>query len=213
MAAPSPTPDQLARADAAARVRALDVRRSFLVQAPAGSGKTGLLIQRVLALLAEVERPEQILAMTFTRKAAAEMRERVLAALQEARAETPVAPDDAHGALTRALALRALAQDARRDWQLLAHPARLKMLTIDAVSAGFARQAPLTTGLGCDAGVRRRRHRALSRGGRRRAGRRGGRRSGVADLPRAPRQRRDDGRRPARADAGQARSVAARAAR
>jgi ATP-dependent exoDNAse (exonuclease V) beta subunit len=147
MAAPA-NHDALARADAAARVRALDVRRSFLVQAPAGSGKTGLLIQRVLALLAEVERPEQILAMTFTRKAAAEMRERVLAALQEARAQTPVAPDDAHGAQTRALALRALAQDARRDWQLLAHPARLKMLTIDAVSAGFARQAPLTTGLG-----------------------------------------------------------------
>jgi ATP-dependent exoDNAse (exonuclease V) beta subunit len=144
----TPHPDDLARADAAARVHALDVRRSFLVQAPAGSGKTGLLIQRVLALLAQVERPEQILAMTFTRKAAAEMRERVLLALQEAHAAAPLAPDDAHGATTRKLALCALAQDARHDWQLLAHPARLKMLTIDAVSAGFARQAPLATGLG-----------------------------------------------------------------
>ena len=62
------TTDAASAADAAARERALDVTRSFLVQAPAGSGKTELLIQRFLALLAHVDRPERIVAMTWYRR-------------------------------------------------------------------------------------------------------------------------------------------------
>src|SRR5450432_4838750 len=71
--------------DKAARVRAIEANGSVLVQAPAGSGKTTLLAQRYLRLLAAVDSPERILALTFTRRAAQEMRERVLAALTSAR--------------------------------------------------------------------------------------------------------------------------------
>ena len=137
--------------DDAARQRALDVDGSFLVQAPAGSGKTELLIQRYLALLATVDDPSQIVALTFTRKAAGEMRERVLGALIDADRNAPHADRD-HARLTRTLALGALQQDARHGWRLVEHPSRLRMLTFDALAASLARRAPLAARLGPHAG-------------------------------------------------------------
>src|SRR5260370_8069128 len=95
--------DALILQDAAHRQAARDMTRSFLVQAPAGSGKTELLIQRFLTLLAHVDRPERIVAMTFTRKAAGEMRERVIEALRDAAAGHPVDPP--HAPPPRQLAL------------------------------------------------------------------------------------------------------------
>ena len=76
--------------DQAQRREALDHSRSFIVQAPAGSGKTELLIQRFLTLLGRADQPESIVAITFTRKAAAEMRHRVIGALESASGPEPV---------------------------------------------------------------------------------------------------------------------------
>src|SRR5687768_11995855 len=132
--------------DAPQREAALDPRRSFIVQAPAGSGKTGLLIQRFLRLLAVVERPEEILAITFTRKAAAEMRRRVLEALQRAADATP--PEKENERKTWELARAALERDRARDWQLARNAARLRILTIDALCTSLARQMPVLSRLG-----------------------------------------------------------------
>ncbi|MDQ2964123.1 MAG: UvrD-helicase domain-containing protein [Pseudomonadota bacterium] len=137
--------DTRAAGDNDARALALEVTRSFIVQAPAGSGKTELLLQRYLALLARVEQPEAIVAMTFTRKAAGEIRQRILAALRDATATSPAEP---HRALTRRLATAALERDAALGWNLLAHPARLQVHTIDALCVALMRQAPLTVKLG-----------------------------------------------------------------
>ncbi|MBF0414527.1 MAG: UvrD-helicase domain-containing protein [Magnetococcales bacterium] len=131
--------------DAAARATALDVFRSFIVQAPAGSGKTGLLTQRILALLSLVDNPEEVVAITFTKKAAAEMKDRVLQAL--AHAEDPH-PKDAFAENNAQLARKVLQRDRQRNWRLRDNPNRLRILTIDALCHAIVRQLPLLTELG-----------------------------------------------------------------
>lgn len=136
-------------ADAAYRSEALDLRRSFIVQAPAGSGKTSLLTQRYLTLLAHVNHPEEIIAITFTRKAAAEMRNRIIEALNTVRLAANKAPPDAeHERHTWELAKAALVRDGQCGWNLLTHPARLHVHTIDALCNALTRQMPVLSNLG-----------------------------------------------------------------
>jgi len=133
-------------ADAGARQQALDPGRSFIVQAPAGSGKTELLIQRCLKLLSRVAAPEEIIAITFTRKAAAEMRGRIISALNRGRIDDP--PEAAHERLTWEMARDVLAADTHLGWHLVENPSRLRIQTIDALCAALARQMPLVSALG-----------------------------------------------------------------
>ncbi|MFL6414631.1 MAG: UvrD-helicase domain-containing protein [Bryobacteraceae bacterium] len=134
---------ELPPVDFAEREQAIATGRSFIVKAPAGSGKTGLLVQRILALLARVERPESVVAMTFTIKAGAEMRERVIRAL-EAAAEGKSATG-AYAIKTHELALEVLSNDQSRGWNLLRDPSRLQIVTIDALCAMLVRQMPIVS--------------------------------------------------------------------
>ena len=128
-------PGDAVLADAKARDIAADPRHSVILQAPAGSGKTSLLVRRYLKLLGHVERPEQILAITFTRKAAGEMLKRVTTALADRADE----------------AIEAIERDARLGWHLLEQPERMKIETIDAFALGLARRMPVGTRFGFDA--------------------------------------------------------------
>lgn len=132
-------------ADARERAAALDPTRSFCVTAPAGSGKTELLSQRVLGLLAHARQPEEILAITFTRKAAAEMRERIYQALLLAREPEPAQP---HRLQTWRLARAALARDEEQGWRLLDNPQRLNVQTIDGLCGSLAAQLPVLSQFG-----------------------------------------------------------------
>ena len=131
--------------DRQARATAIDPERSCIVQAPAGSGKTELLIQRFLRLISVVEAPEEVVAITFTRKAAGEMRERIEGALRAA--QTGDVPQEAHREKGYRLACAALDRDREMGWGLMEHPNRLRISTIDSINAGFARRAPLTAGI------------------------------------------------------------------
>ena len=127
--------------DASARRFAVDPSQSVIVQAPAGSGKTTLLVERYLGLLGVVDAPEEILAITFTRKAAAEMRQRVLRYLQPD-FHSDAAHEQAPLAKARAVA------DKVAQWQLLENPQRLMIRTIDSFNHFLARSMPIASALG-----------------------------------------------------------------
>lgn len=127
--------------DAHQRQQAIDPRFSFIVQAPAGSGKTEILTQRYLRLLSRVNAPEEIVALTFTRKAANEMRERILLALQQASIQ--VDAHSPHQQQTLTFASEALQRNEAAQWQLLQQPTRLRIMTIDALCQSLCQAIPL----------------------------------------------------------------------
>src|SRR6204780_2685960 len=112
--------------DLRARAEASDPTRSIVLQAPAGSGKTTVLTQRFLRLLATVDEPEEILAVTFPRKAAAAMRARIVQALSD----DPL------------LSAKAM------SWDLANNPGRLRIQTIDSFNFWVASQLPVTAKAG-----------------------------------------------------------------
>jgi ATP-dependent helicase/nuclease subunit A len=123
---PRPAPGPFA-ADEAARTYAVDPRHNVVLEASAGTGKTTVLVSRYVNLLSVGVDPANILAITFTRKAAAEMRERIIATLRRAATES---------------------DDGRKRWLALRdRVGDIAISTIDAFCYALLREFPLEAGL------------------------------------------------------------------
>jgi ATP-dependent helicase/nuclease subunit A len=110
-------------ADEAARRFAVDPRNNVVLEASAGTGKTSVLVARYVNLLKAGVEPANILAMTFTRKAAAEMRERILAELRDAASRSEI--------------------DRARWLELRDRLGEIAISTIDAFCLSLLREFPL----------------------------------------------------------------------
>jgi ATP-dependent helicase/nuclease subunit A len=131
--------------DALDRHRALDPQTSFIVSAPAGSGKTELLIQRFLRLLTTVRQPEAVLALTFTNKAASEMQQRIIKALASSEQDPHTNPSKQ---LTNTLASAVKQHAHQLGWNLQQNPQRLNIKTIDGFCMYLVKRMPVTSGIG-----------------------------------------------------------------
>ncbi|WP_231969707.1 UvrD-helicase domain-containing protein [Polynucleobacter necessarius] len=117
---------------------ACDPHKSVIVFACAGSGKTWLLVARMIRLLLAGAKPHEILALTFTRKAAQEMRDRLYGLLQEfstADDETLVGELEKRG-LTNSEAVKLLPQARALYLKVLASP---QAIVIDTFHGWFGR--------------------------------------------------------------------------
>ena len=121
--------------DEAVRGRVILPQSNWILRAPAGSGKTTLLVTRYLELLSRVEKPEEILAITFTRKATAEMRERILACLKS--------PDSAQPERLAEAARSARRKAIANRWEVVANPSRLKIQTIESFRRSLVEASPV----------------------------------------------------------------------
>jgi ATP-dependent helicase/nuclease subunit A len=109
--------------DAAARVHAVDPSKNIVLEASAGTGKTRVLVERYVNLLRAGVDPDHILAITFTRKAAAEMRDRIIERLREASRQSEF--------------------DRARWRELKERLADIAISTIDAFCLSLLRESPL----------------------------------------------------------------------
>ena len=116
-ARPGPLPD------AAAREFAVNPAENVVLEASAGTGKTRVLVERYVNLLRAGVEPENILAITFTRKAAAEMRQRIVERLKEASRMSQL--------------------DAARWRDLRSRLGEIAISTIDAFCLSLLREFPL----------------------------------------------------------------------
>jgi ATP-dependent exoDNAse (exonuclease V) beta subunit len=124
-----PASARLTPVDESERAFARDPRNHVVLEASAGTGKTKVLVDRYVNLIEAGVDPRNILAITFTRKAAAEMRDRVLSTIRE----RVTSPDQS--ASTKAL---------RAQWALIKdRAADINISTIDAFCFGLLREFPL----------------------------------------------------------------------
>jgi ATP-dependent helicase/nuclease subunit A len=122
-----PPADPVVARDEAARAASVDPSRNVVLEASAGTGKTRVLVTRYINLLRAGVDPSNVLAITFTRKAAAEMRERIVLQLRD-------------------LATRSAADEAR--WrELRARLGDIQISTIDAFCLSLLREFPLEADL------------------------------------------------------------------
>ncbi len=142
--------------DSYVRDEVIDPSRSFVVSAPAGSGKTGLLTFRVLKLLCIVNKPEEILAITFTRKAASEMRERIFGWLDKASSPDSLINLEDMSDYDKSLfttAKQAVKRDEQLGWALLSNRSQLNIATIDGFCKGICNQLPFFSAIGSTTSV------------------------------------------------------------
>ncbi len=113
--------------DADARRAAVDPTQNVVLEASAGTGKTRVLVERYVNLLLAGVEPERILAITFTRKAASEMRQRIVERLKEASRTS---------------------QLSAATWrELREHLGDIAISTIDAFCLSLIREFPLEAGV------------------------------------------------------------------
>jgi ATP-dependent helicase/nuclease subunit A len=106
---------------------------SFIVEAPAGSGKTSLLTDRFLKLLTVVDMPEEIVAITFTKKAASEMKAKIIERIKESKSP---------------FAQTILKRSEEKGWDIEHNLSRLKVMTIDKFCHNVVSQIPVLSKMG-----------------------------------------------------------------